>query len=80
MTIKYEIINNMRSMNSRKLQNIQHVVGTLAMSLLFFSGYFIDKSVGIAILLFLGNIIITRISSETAYQINRELMRENMRL
>jgi len=69
----------MRTMNSRKLQNIQHVVGTLAMSLLFFSGYMIDKSLTVAALLFVGNVIITRISSETAYQINRELMRENMR-
>ena len=66
----------MISPSSRKLQNVQHVVGTLSMSLLFFSGYFIDKSVSLAVLLFLGNVVITRISSETAYRINRELMRE----
>jgi len=70
-------------MNSRILQNLQHVVGGIYSILLMltatFAGMAVSKTLDISVPIIVGTItfFISRISSELTYQINKALLKEH---
>ena len=65
-------------LSSRKLQNLQHLVGGLNSLLLFLSGYYVGSTQWIKTIITIASyFILSRLSSEIFYRILKEVQKES---